>query len=100
MGCRCIEVKVRASREIVYPRQVAADLEIEVEVLTGRWSDHVRRAPLVHGEIFTLLEETISVGNRYVVDKPFEKGCPDEMISQSCVMTRETIARNEVELRA
>ena len=100
MGCRFIEVKVKSPREIVNSQQVAADLELEVEVLIGRFSDHVRRARLVHGEILTPLEETISVGSRYVVDKTFEKGCPDEMISQPCVMTRETIARNEVELRA
>lgn len=100
MGYRRIAVKVKSSREIVYVRQVAVDLEIEVEVLTGRFFEHVRRAPLVLGGISTALAETIAAGNRYVVYEPFENGYPDEMISQSYVTTRETIARNEVDLRA
>ena len=100
MGLTRIAVKVKSSREIPYVRHVAAGLDIEVDVLTGRFYEHVRRAPLVLGGISTALAETIAVGNRYVVYEPFENGYPDEMISQSCVMTRETIARNEVELTA
>ncbi len=99
MGFRRIAVKVKSSHEIPYVRRVAAGLNIEVDVLTGRFYEHVRRAPLVLGGISTALAETVAVGNRYIVYEPFDNGYPDEMISQSCIITRETIARTEVELR-
>jgi hypothetical protein len=97
-GIRRIAVKVKSDGEVTYVKRVAAGLGINIEVLTGRFYEHVRRAPMFVGGLSTALAEVTAAGGRYLVYEPFENGYPDDLIAQSVVVSGESIARTEHDL--
>ncbi len=99
LGTERIAVKVKSDSEIEYVNRVATTLGIRIKILTGRFYEHVKRAPLFVGGLSTALAEVVAAGGRYVVYEAPENGYPDELISQSVVVSRQSIARTESELR-
>lgn len=99
LGTKNIAVKVKSDQEIDYVERIAKKLHVEVEILTGKFYEHVGRAPLFVGGLSTALAEVVAAGGRYVVYEPIENGYPDELVSQSVVVSRQSIARDESELR-
>jgi hypothetical protein len=99
LGFQRIAVKVKSDAEIGYVRLLLTHLDIEASILTGRFYQHVGSASLFVGGISTALAEVVAVNSRYVVFEPWGNGYTDALIDQSCVFSRESIARTEDDLR-
>jgi len=97
-GFTQVAVKVRYSGELAYVRSVIKELNMSVEVLQGRLVAYLDSTDIFIGGISGAFAEVTGHGATYILFEPDENGYTDHMISQSPVIERGLVARNEFEL--
>ena len=70
-----------------------------MEILEGKFYEHVNKAKAVVGGISTAVAECAIAGVPYFIFEPHENGYSDELIDKSLVIQLKKIARTPHELR-
>lgn len=97
-GTTRIGVKVRNSAEVAYVRALETELKMNFQVLEGRFARFLSTSSVFIGGISGAFAEATGHGATYLLFEPEENGYTDHMISQSPVIERGLVARNECEL--
>jgi len=99
-GAKSVGIKIKTREERKYIEPLVKDLPISVEILEGKFYEHVNKAKAVVGGISTAVAECAIAGVPYFIFEPPENGYSDELIDKSLVIQLEKIARTPHELRS
>jgi len=97
-GAQSIGIKIKTKEERKYIEPIVRDLPISVEILEGRFYEHVNKAKAVVGGISTAVAESAIAGVPYFIFEPHENGYSDELIDKSLVIQLKKIARTPDQL--
>lgn len=95
---KSIAIKLKTKDEESYVLKVLAELGIEADLLYGRLHSVLHKSEIVIGGMSTALAECAIAGIMYYVYEPMENGYTEEMINNSSVVNRNSIARDSAEL--
>ena len=97
-GAKSVGIKIKTQEERKYIEPLVKELPISVEILEGRFYEHVNKAKAVVGGISTAVAECAIAGVPYFIFEPHENGYSDELIDKSLVIQLEKIARTPDQL--
>ena len=97
-GAKSVGIKIKTPVEKMYILPLLKDFPIQVDILEGRFFEHVTKAKAVIGGISTALAECAIAGVPYYIFEPFENGYSDENLRTSVVTKLENVARTPSEL--
>ena len=98
-GAQSIGIKIKSPLEKKYILPLLIDIPITVDILEGRFFEHVTKAKAIIGGVSTAVAEATIAGIPYFIYEPPINGYSDELINGSSVLQLKKIARTPQELK-
>ena len=98
-GAETIAIKIKSRAEKEYLLPLLNEISISVDILEGRFFEHVTKARAIIGGVSTAVAESTIAGIPYFIYEPPNNGYSDELINDSSVIQLKKIARTPQELK-
>ena len=98
-GAETIAIKIKSRAEKKYLLPLLNEISISVDILEGRFFEHVTKAKAIIGGVSTAVAEATIASVPYFIYEPPNNGYSDELINGSSVLQLKKIARTPQELK-